>query len=232
VGGLGPGLLATVLACLCTDFYLFPPVGSVWFERSLDFAQWLFLLLEGVLISVLFGLLARSRPSGPVASARSRARLHRAQGRPRFHRCARFLGVIGIVSYLSVVRLTENSALVTRSHVVMSNIDALVATTWEAESAQRGYIITGEEPFAADTRAPRAASTGWSSSCATPCARCRRSCGARTRWPRWCANACAEQRHPRGAPSGGMEAVQRGSRRVAATRAPRCRRASRSWRRK
>jgi len=53
-----------------------------------------------------------------------------------------------------VVRLTDNSALVTKSHVVMSSIDALVATTWEAESAQRGYIITGEEPFAAEyTRA-------------------------------------------------------------------------------
>ena len=36
----------------------------------------------------------------------------------------------------------------------MSNIDALVSTTFEAESAQRAYIITGEEPFAADyTRA-------------------------------------------------------------------------------
>jgi PAS domain S-box-containing protein len=65
-----------------------------------------------------------------------------------------FLGAIGIVSYFSVARLTDTSALVTRSHVVMSSIDALVATTWEAESAQRGYIIAGEEPFAAEyTRA-------------------------------------------------------------------------------
>jgi len=49
-GGLGPGLLATALTGLCTDFYLFPPIGSLWFDRSLDFAQWLFLLLEGALV--------------------------------------------------------------------------------------------------------------------------------------------------------------------------------------
>ena len=61
-----------------------------------------------------------------------------------------FLGAIGFVSYLSVVRLDETSGLVTRSHAVMSDIDSLVATTFEAESAQRAYIITGEEQFASD----------------------------------------------------------------------------------
>ncbi|HEX6639025.1 MAG TPA: PAS domain S-box protein, partial [Steroidobacteraceae bacterium] len=65
-----------------------------------------------------------------------------------------FLGTIGIVSYLSVVRLNENSQLVMRSHLVMANIDALVGTTWETEAAQRAYLLTGEEPFAAEyTRA-------------------------------------------------------------------------------
>ena len=59
-----------------------------------------------------------------------------------------FLGAIGLVSYLSVVRLTDNSRLVTRSHAVISDIDALVATTFEAESSQRAYIISGEEQFA------------------------------------------------------------------------------------
>jgi len=61
-----------------------------------------------------------------------------------------FLGAIGLVSYLSVVRLTENSRLVTRSHAVMSEIDALVTTTFEAESAQRAYVLSGEEQFAVD----------------------------------------------------------------------------------
>jgi len=64
------------------------------------------------------------------------------------------LGAIGIVSYISVVRLNENSQLVVRSQTVISSIDALVTTTFESESAQRAYLITGDEPFAADyTRA-------------------------------------------------------------------------------
>jgi PAS domain S-box-containing protein len=65
-----------------------------------------------------------------------------------------FLGAIGIVSFLSVSRFTENAQLVAHSQLVMSNIDALVATTFETESAQRAYVLTGEEPFAAEyTRA-------------------------------------------------------------------------------
>ena len=64
------------------------------------------------------------------------------------------LGTIGIVSYLSVVRLNENSKLVAHSQLVMASIDAIVTTTLETESANRGYLMTGEELFAADyTRA-------------------------------------------------------------------------------
>ena len=52
------------------------------------------------------------------------------------------------------MRLSENARLVAHSQLVMSNIDALVATTFENESAQRAYVLTGEEPFAAEyTRA-------------------------------------------------------------------------------
>src|SRR5262245_38171276 len=60
------------------------------------------------------------------------------------------LGTIGVVSYLSVVRLDENSRLVAHSQLVMASIDAIVTTTLETESANRGFLITGEELFAAD----------------------------------------------------------------------------------
>src|SRR5688500_12680278 len=65
-----------------------------------------------------------------------------------------FLVGIGVVSWLSVAALEQNSRLVAHSHEVIANIEALPAATLEAEGAQRGFIITGEEPFAADyTRA-------------------------------------------------------------------------------
>src|SRR5262245_66630953 len=53
MGGLRPGLFATVLSGIVTKLLVFPPFLSVWFNDPLDFAHWLFLLLVGVLISLL-----------------------------------------------------------------------------------------------------------------------------------------------------------------------------------
>jgi PAS domain S-box-containing protein len=65
-----------------------------------------------------------------------------------------FLVAIGLVSWQSVAELKQNSRLVAHSHSIIDTIDALFATLIEAEGAQRGFIITGDEQFAADyTRA-------------------------------------------------------------------------------
>ncbi len=65
-----------------------------------------------------------------------------------------FLVGIGIVSWLSVAELNQNTRLVAHSHEIIANIETLRATAIEAESAQRAFVITGDERFAADyTRA-------------------------------------------------------------------------------
>jgi PAS domain S-box-containing protein len=147
-GGLGPGLLATALVGLVTDWYVLPPVGTLWFEKPLDFVQWLFMLLEGVLISVLFADLDRwrRRSTRDLPSAHQSATERKV--RVGFAIALTLLGTIGIVSYLSVARLNENSKMVAHSHEVMSVIDEMVATTTSAESAHRAFIISGEEQFA------------------------------------------------------------------------------------
>jgi len=154
LSGLRPGLFATALSGVATKLFVFPPFGSVWFDDPLDFAHWLFLLLVGVLISVLFDELQQWRDR---TAARSHERQHATTERKvriGFAIALAFLGAIGIVSFLSVVRFSENAKLVAHSQLVMSNIDALVATAIETESAQRAYVLTGEEPFAAEyTRA-------------------------------------------------------------------------------
>jgi len=153
-GGLGPGLLATVLCAFATDYYVMPPAGVFWFDKPLDFAQWLFLILVGVLISVLFAELTRWRQGAQHEVSSKRNATTERKVRLGFAVAVAFLGTIGIVSYLSVMRMNDNTRLVMRSHLVMANIDALVATSWETESAQRAYLLTGEEPFAAEyTRA-------------------------------------------------------------------------------
>jgi PAS domain S-box-containing protein len=154
MGGAGPGLFATALVGFVTDYFVLPPTGSLWFEKPLDFAQWLFMVLEGVLISVLFAELERWRRHGASDALEGKHITTERKVRLGFTVALAFLGTIGIVSYLSVVRLTENSRAVTHSHEVMSNIDALVTTTIESEAAQRAFLVTGDEQFAADfTRA-------------------------------------------------------------------------------
>ena len=108
----------------------------------------------GVLISVLFDELQQWRGRTTARSSERRHATTERKVRVGFAIALAFLGAIGIVSFLSVVRFSENAQLVAHSQLVMSNIDALVATTFETESAQRAYVLTGEEPFAAEyTRA-------------------------------------------------------------------------------
>ncbi|HUQ09929.1 MAG TPA: PAS domain S-box protein [Steroidobacteraceae bacterium] len=154
LGGLGPGLLATVLGGIAADWFVLVPIGSFGFSSPPVFAQWLMFQLVGVLISVLLGEVIRLRATARGEFVATRRATTEQKVRLGFAVAILFLGTIGIVSYLSVVRLNDNSQLVMRSHLVMANIDALVATTWETESAQRAYLLTGEEPFAAEyTRA-------------------------------------------------------------------------------
>jgi PAS domain S-box-containing protein len=57
------------------------------------------------------------------------------------------LGVVGVVSYLSVVRLTENAAWVAHTHEVITRLESLLAAVTDSETAERGYIITGDESY-------------------------------------------------------------------------------------
>jgi PAS domain S-box-containing protein len=61
LGGLGPGLLATALAALATDYFGIPPLYSLWIASSDDFFQWFVLVLNGVLVSCLSEMLIRAR---------------------------------------------------------------------------------------------------------------------------------------------------------------------------
>ena len=51
LGGLGPGILATVLSGVLSNYYLVPPAGQFGFATPVAFAHWVFQLLVGVLVS-------------------------------------------------------------------------------------------------------------------------------------------------------------------------------------
>jgi PAS domain S-box-containing protein len=149
-GGLWPGLLSTALVGVTTDYFAFAPYYVFGFEKPLDFAQWLFMLLEGVLISVLFADLDRRRYGRERDPAAVKKTATERKVRAAFAGALTLLGIIGLVSYLSVVRLDENLRMVAHTHEVMSVIDELVANATAGESAHRAFLISGDEQFARD----------------------------------------------------------------------------------
>ena len=61
LGGLGPGLVATAIAAVSSEYYLMPPLHSYSFAKPLDFVQWLILVIGCVLACILNEALHRTR---------------------------------------------------------------------------------------------------------------------------------------------------------------------------
>ncbi|MBG0819420.1 methyl-accepting chemotaxis protein [Planomonospora sp. ID91781] len=57
------------------------------------------------------------------------------------------MGVIGAVSYSNTVDLVENEKWVAHTHTVIGKLDGVLSTLKDAETGQRGYLITAEESY-------------------------------------------------------------------------------------
>lgn len=57
------------------------------------------------------------------------------------------LGVVGIISYMSVVRLNEHTAWVKHTQEVLGSLELLLAAVTDSETAERGYVITGDDGY-------------------------------------------------------------------------------------
>ena len=57
------------------------------------------------------------------------------------------LAVNGIASYRALLRLIENERSVARTHVVLNAFHKLMSTVQDAETGQRGFLLTGEESY-------------------------------------------------------------------------------------
>src|SRR5262249_18234104 len=58
-----------------------------------------------------------------------------------------FLSINAVVSQRSTRRLIQNEQLVAHTHEVLANLDRTLALLTEAESGQRGFILTGDEIY-------------------------------------------------------------------------------------
>jgi PAS domain S-box-containing protein len=57
------------------------------------------------------------------------------------------LVVIAVVSYFSVVRQNENAASVEHTQEVVGSLELLMSAATDSETAERGYVITGDENY-------------------------------------------------------------------------------------
>jgi PAS domain S-box-containing protein len=58
-----------------------------------------------------------------------------------------FLVLIGAVAYMSILRARADATWVTHTHDVITSLDQVLATVTDAESGQRGYVVTGNDAY-------------------------------------------------------------------------------------
>jgi C4-dicarboxylate-specific signal transduction histidine kinase len=61
LGGLWPGLVATATSALATDYFLIPPLQGLGIDNNIELLQWLFLIANGVVVSILSNMLQGAR---------------------------------------------------------------------------------------------------------------------------------------------------------------------------
>ncbi len=57
------------------------------------------------------------------------------------------LGVVGVVSYFSVVRLNAHAGSVEHTYQVLNHLELVLAAVTDSETAERGYVITGDDGY-------------------------------------------------------------------------------------
>jgi len=57
------------------------------------------------------------------------------------------LMILGGISYQNTRKLAETAQLVTQTHVIIEHFGDMMSTLQDAETGQRGYLITGEERY-------------------------------------------------------------------------------------
>ncbi|MBM4136045.1 MAG: PAS domain S-box protein, partial [Nitrospira sp.] len=57
------------------------------------------------------------------------------------------LVIIGVASYKNLFQLIENNRLATKNRVILKKLEVVLTKITDAETGQRGYIITGDEHY-------------------------------------------------------------------------------------
>jgi PAS domain S-box-containing protein len=157
LGGLGPGLLATVVAALGVDYFILLPQGSFAVSSLADAVGLAFFTGTGVFMSVVAELYRRARQQAAAQETEALLRDHR-EAPARWTRqgllinaglvvSLAILAAAGWQSAQSLRAVEEGDKSVARAYSVIQDFDRLISALKDEETGQRGYLLTGDERY-------------------------------------------------------------------------------------
>ena len=171
----GPGLLATGLSALCATIWILPPVGSIAISETVDAIGLAVFVCQGIFMSVVAGLYHQA---GEKVAAYEQEQTRRASQQPAvaaldtFHfpeetlsfkkrlafdsALALVLAIllsVGWLAYRNMTASTEADRRQTQTYVVIDEMQDLLSSLKDAETGQRGYVITGDPKYLEPYRA-------------------------------------------------------------------------------
>ncbi len=146
LGGLWPGLFASFLSCLLSDYFLIEPRYSFRIGSPLTAPYLAGLAGTGLLATVLIQFLHRRRADDTRGSDSS---LRVAEWKIWVSSLAALalLVTVTIASFREVGALGERDAWVNHTHQVISSVRRVQSLVTETISGQRGYLISGDDDY-------------------------------------------------------------------------------------
>ena len=146
LAGVGPGLLTTGLSALVVGIWILPPVGQFSMASTADAVGLGLFCAMGVFISLVAGVL---RPGAADAPHSQLARLG-----SNVRTLAWVFGTLAAITlgstfivYWMGLRVADANAEVARSRQILANLEATLSTMKDAETGQRGFLLTGDEAY-------------------------------------------------------------------------------------
>ena len=150
LAGIGPGLAATAMAALIADFFCLAPSGSFGFGSPRDAVSLAIFTGMGVFMSMVAEMQRRTRHPEALEVAGEQTRQGRSD---RLLIGAGLLASLAVlVTVFSLMRLSlkadhDADSLVFHTQTVVCDLDLLLSELKDAETGERGYLITGKTEY-------------------------------------------------------------------------------------
>jgi PAS domain S-box-containing protein len=142
-GGRGPGLLATVLSVPAASYFFIEPRFTVGLPNPTTVGSIVALAVSGIAISLVIGRI-------PVSAHGARERESNVPFLPRVLLLGSAVVVLAVLTallYSDFERENAGKQWVAHSYQVLESIQTLMSSLKDAEIAQRGYLLTGDESY-------------------------------------------------------------------------------------